>query len=183
MKSIKLSAALLLLLFSFFITACKQHQPNTPVSDEGIVSNIQSKINTIKALRDSDFKVTSRSGIVIISGNAKSEDDALNTIMIAAALRSVRDVDASYLTVNNIKLLQDNVIAAKVKGAFIRESLLANNSQNRIVMTIEVKNGVVTLSGNMDSQERIDNAISIAKSVPGVKDVQSKMTVSTLNNQ
>jgi hyperosmotically inducible protein len=63
------------------------------------------------------------------------------------------------------EFMNDAAITAKVKADILSDSLL-NVFQINVITT----NGVVTLSGGVDSQQSIDRAVEIAQ---GVKDVKS----------
>jgi hyperosmotically inducible periplasmic protein len=64
--------------------------------------------------------------------------------------------------------LDDSAITAKVKAEILSDPLL-KVSQISVVTT----NGAVRLSGTVDSQQSIDRAMEIARSVKGVKSVEN----------
>ncbi len=68
--------------------------------------------------------------------------------------------------------IDDSVITTKVKSA-----LLADASVKGMDPKVETHQGVVQLSGFVDSQAQLDRAVQIARGVQGVKDVENKMTV------
>lgn len=70
--------------------------------------------------------------------------------------------------------IDDSVITLKVKTAILNEPSL-KISQIKVI-TVD---GVVQLSGTVDSQQSIDKAIEVAKSQDDVKSVQSDLIVST----
>lgn len=75
------------------------------------------------------------------------------------------------------KYIDDSVITMKIKAAILNDPLLK-------VAQIEVTtvDGVVQLSGTVDSQQSIDRAVELAKSQDGVKSVQNDLIVNELNN-
>jgi len=73
--------------------------------------------------------------------------------------------------------MDDTAITAKVKTAFVKEKLFGKNEMSVSGIQVETKDGVVTLSGKVDTQTIADNAVRIAKSVDGVKDVTSMITI------
>jgi len=68
--------------------------------------------------------------------------------------------------------VDDGVITTKVKSA-----LLADDTVKGLDINVDTAQGVVSLSGTVDSQAQIDKATQLAKGVEGVKDVQNQLTV------
>jgi osmotically-inducible protein OsmY len=66
--------------------------------------------------------------------------------------------------------IDDTVITSKVKAAIFNESTLKSAEIN-----VETYKGVVQLSGFVNSQADIDTAVSVARSVKGVKSVTNDM--------
>jgi hyperosmotically inducible periplasmic protein len=70
--------------------------------------------------------------------------------------------------------IDDSTITTKVKSA-----LLADPDVKGLDIKVETNKGEVQLSGFVDSQTQIDRAISVARGVEGVKNVQNKMALKT----
>lgn len=68
--------------------------------------------------------------------------------------------------------IDDSVVTAKVKSA-----LLADASVRGLEIKVETRKGLVQLSGFVDSQARIDNAIAVTRRVEGVKEIENRMTL------
>jgi hyperosmotically inducible protein len=67
--------------------------------------------------------------------------------------------------------VNDQVLETRVKSALIdSDSVKARNIE------VEVRNGVVSLSGTVDSKSEASTAASVARNVEGVKSVDSKLT-------
>lgn len=66
--------------------------------------------------------------------------------------------------------MDDAAITARIKAEILRDPLL-NVSEIEVTTT----NGVVKLSGTVDSQESIDRAIEIARSLKDVKSVNNAL--------
>jgi hyperosmotically inducible protein len=64
--------------------------------------------------------------------------------------------------------LDDSAITAKVKAEILSEPLLKVSQ-----ISVTTTNGVVKLSGTVDSQQSIDRAMEIARSVKDVKSVEN----------
>jgi hyperosmotically inducible protein len=68
--------------------------------------------------------------------------------------------------------LDDGSITAKVKQVLLNESSLQFSK-----ITLFTEKGVVTLSGSVDSQTKIDKAVDLSASVEGVRSVKSKLVI------
>ena len=68
--------------------------------------------------------------------------------------------------------IDDSVVTARVKSA-----LLADQEVKSFDIKVETRKGQVQLSGFVDTQARIDNAIALVRKVEGVKDVVNGMSV------
>ena len=68
--------------------------------------------------------------------------------------------------------IDDSVVTARVKSA-----LLADNDTKSFDIKVETRKGQVQLSGFVDTQARIDNAIALTRKVEGVTSVENGMTL------
>ena len=68
--------------------------------------------------------------------------------------------------------MEDSAITAKIKAEILSDPLL-KVSQIDVITT----NGVVKLSGKVESQQSIDRAMEIARSVKGVKSVENSLVL------
>lgn len=68
--------------------------------------------------------------------------------------------------------IDDSEITAKVKAA-----ILAEPDLKTLQISVETVNGVVTLSGSVDSMSMSDRAKGLASAVAGVKDVDNRLAL------
>jgi osmotically-inducible protein OsmY len=68
--------------------------------------------------------------------------------------------------------VDDSVITAKVKAEIFKDDSLKSSEIN-----VETFKGVVQLSGFVNSQEDIDKAVKVARTVKGVTSVKNDMRV------
>jgi hyperosmotically inducible protein len=68
--------------------------------------------------------------------------------------------------------IDDSVVTARVKSA-----LLADKDIKSLEIKVETRKGQVQLSGFVDTQARIDNAIALTRNVEGVTSVDNGMTL------
>lgn len=147
------------------------------ISDSVITGKIKSKIAMDRSLSVFKIKVSTKKGVVALVGKVNSDTDAGALIQLTQATDGVNDINASNLDIKNSKQpFTDMVITAKIKGLFLREKLMGTDVA-AMNMHVETKNGIVYLSGNVDNQEEIHNAMKLAQSVKGVKKVESRLQV------
>ena len=72
--------------------------------------------------------------------------------------------------------LDDSAITAKIKADIISDSLLKASQIN-----VTTTNGVVNLSGIVDSKQSIDRALEIARANQNVKSVENSLAVKGIN--
>lgn len=68
--------------------------------------------------------------------------------------------------------IDDAAITAKVKTALVGEPGL-----KALQIDVDTANGVVTLSGAVDSPSSVDRATQVAQAVEGVKSVDNRLTI------
>ncbi|MBE0612670.1 MAG: BON domain-containing protein [Burkholderiales bacterium] len=73
--------------------------------------------------------------------------------------------------------IDDSVITARVKAA-----LLADGDSKGFEIKVETRKGQVQLSGYVDTQARIDNAVALTSKVEGVTDVENAMSLKVGNS-
>ncbi len=149
-------------------------------TDASITKEVQSKIAADSSLKGTAITVTTQDGVVDLAGKVDSETQASTATQIASSAASAKDVDDSNLTVKgSAHPITDAMITAKIKGKFIQQRLFGDQDVAAMSINVETNNGVVSLSGTADNQAQIDNAVTIAKEVRGVKEVKSTITVAT----
>ena len=148
-------------------------------SDAELLSTVKNKLAMESSLTGTTIVVTANNGIVTLTGDLNSNEQADTATQMAESIPGVKDVDTSKLTVNGTtQPASDNLITAKVKGKFLQQKLFGDKDIAAITITVETRDGVVTLGGTVDNQDQAKNAATMAKSVTGVKDVQSNIQVS-----
>lgn len=79
------------------------------------------------------------------------------------------DVDESE---NADGRIQDATITSAIKMKFAEDKLVSSSRIN-----VDTTNGSVTLNGKVSSQEKVDRAIQLGRSVEGVKLVRSNLSI------
>ena len=161
------------------------------IDDSAITAKVKAAIIDDPLLKATEIKVTTENGAVRLSGTLDSQEKINRAIEVAKNQENVKSVQ------NNLTLgvseqsaseqagqkldkagesigqyIDDSVITVKVKAAIINDPLL---KASEIKVTTE--NGTVWLSGTLDSQEKINRAIEVAKNQENVKSVQNNLTL------
>lgn len=114
-------------------------------------------------------------GSALISGSVLAEDTLLNKAASTVDSTGAK-IDSSMKKVDNY--MSDSAVTAKVKSALLEEKSLKSTD-----ISVETSNGVVTLSGFLNSQAEIETAVEIAGNVEGVKSVSDKLHVKDQKSQ
>ena len=153
------------------------------LSDSEITTEVKGKIFAQPGMSVLDIKVKTDNGVVALSGHVDSENQASDLVQLVQSIDGVKDVETSNLSVKASKHpLTDSYITAKVKGLFLKEKLFGDKDIASMSIKVETTKGIVYLSGTADTEKEIDNAISLAETVKGVKSVKSNVKVSTETN-
>lgn len=159
-------------------------QAQTPEDDAAITKTLKKMISESKTLSNLGVEVSTTKGVVMLTGTVDSDTQASSLVERAESIVGVSDVDTSKLIVKDSQHpLTDTYITAKIKGLFIREKLFGEKDIAAINTSVETKDGVVYLSGIVDNQQQINNAIEIIKKyIPEVKKVEYSVKKATTNN-
>ena len=173
MKTLRLLVAMTALLVVGILTGCSQTSTKSPdVSDNIRKSLDQAGLKSVSVSQDRD------KGVVTLSGKVTSENDKSQAESLAKSLAGGQVV-ADQIAVIPVGI--EN--AAKTVNADLDEgieknldaALIQNNMHDDV--KYEVKSAVVTLSGEVNSQAKRDQAERVAAGVPNVKQVVNDLQV------
>jgi len=75
------------------------------------------------------------------------------------------------------QVLSDTAITTKVKGTFVSEKVFGDKDISLLGVKVVTINGVVYLTGTVETETQAHNAIKIAQAIVGVKKVIFKFKV------
>jgi len=185
-KSLVLGASLASAL-SLLIAGCGNRQDETakaPASttagteldDTVVTTKVKSALLSDPDIKSFDLKVETRKGVVLLSGYVDNQAQVERALAATAGVAGVNSVENGIglkdgsRTAGNA--LDDGVITAKVKSA-----LLADPNVKSFDIAVVTRKGGVQLSGFVDSQAQIDQALAIAGKVDGVTNVGNEMSI------
>jgi hyperosmotically inducible periplasmic protein len=175
---LKFKTALLTLgLLLIAPTIASADDPARTRSDTEITARVKTALIQDDETKAHQINVETENGVVQLSGFVESEQ------MKAAAAAAARDVSGVRQVRNELMVRQgdrttgratdDTVIAAKVKSELATDSALATAGN----VNVEVRNGVVQLSGFVSSADQKREAEQIARQVAGVTEVRNSIAI------
>jgi len=173
MKTTKLFFSMLALLAAAILAACSTTAAKSPdVSDNIRKSLDQAGFKSVSVSQDRD------QGVVTLGGQVASENAKLNAESLAKSLAGAQVV-ADQIAVIPVGGERDAKAVNSDLDNGIEQNLDAALIQNKMHDTVkcEVKSGVVTLSGAVNSEDKRARAEKVASGVPNVQQVVNDLQV------
>ena len=173
MKTTKVSAALLLGCLFTLVLACSNTPPKAPEVTTTVRQALdQAGLNNVRVAQDRD------KGVVTLSGNVSSDNDRARAESVA------RSAAGTQVVANEIAVTPpgQESAARQVQGDLDKaidknlEARLIQLNLNREVR-YDVKNGVITLKGDVSSPEKRASVEKLASGLPNVKQVVNELEV------
>ncbi len=155
------------------------------VEDANITAKVKSQLLWNSNTDGLDIDVDTKNGVVTLSGQVASQAEADLAEQIARNTNDVQRVE-NNLKVNSEKKgvseiaalkasqakqqVSDSWITAKVKSA-----LLYNRGVDGTDIDVDTSDGTVTLRGHVDTSFEKEQAVSISRSIQGVKSVNDQL--------
>ncbi len=173
MKNLSCSVTMLALLCFGTLAGCSETPRKSPdVSDSIRKSLDQAGFKDVSVSQDRD------KGIVTLGGQVASENEKAQAESLAKSLAGAQVV-ADQIAVIPMGAEKEAKAVNSDLDAGIEKNLDAALIQNKMHGSVryEVKNGVVTLTGEVNSQSKRDRAERVATGVPNVKQVVNDLQV------
>ena len=131
-------------------------------------------------LNSFDINTDVKNGVVILTGKVESGVDKALAEELVASLEGVNSVDNQLTVIDNeptkdskmLMALTDSKIETVVKTKLLFESEVSGTATE-----VEVEEGVVTLSGQVDSDAEKQLAVAISKNTTDVKSVVDQLEI------
>jgi osmotically-inducible protein OsmY len=173
MKSLKLSVAMFTLVAVGILAGCSGTAAKSPdVSDNIRKSLDQAGFKDVSVSQDRD------KGVVTLGGSVTSEDDKSRAESLAKSLAGTQVV-AGQIAVIPVGVEKEGKAVNSDLDGGIERNLDAALIQNKMHDNVkyEVKSGVVTLTGEVNSQSKRELAEKVATGVPNVHQVVNDLQV------
>ncbi len=148
----------------------------TEIDDAVVTTKVKSALLADADIKSFDFKVETRKGAVQLSGFVDNQAQVERAIAATRLVEGVKSVENGITlkdgkaTVGNA--VDDGVITTKVKSA-----LLGDPSVKSFDIAVATRKGEVQLSGFIDSQAQMDQAVAVARGVEGVTAIANQMSL------
>lgn len=124
-------------------------------------------------LKNDNVKVQSKGGVVTLTGDVSEESHIKLVQDTVIGIPGVKNVENKLeVKGKSPAKFSDAWLVTKVKSTLLFHRSVSAGTE------VDVKNGIVTLSGRADSQSQKDLTTEYVKGLEGVKDVKNEMTVS-----
>src|ERR1017187_3531056 len=172
MKKLGLSVAMLTLLAVGILAGCSKTTASPDVADSIRKSLDQAGLKSVAVSQDRD------KGIVTLSGQVASENDKLQAETLAKSYAGTQVV-ADQIAVIPVGGEKDAKAVNSDLDKGIEKNLDAALIQNKMHDNVkyEVKNGVVTLTGEVNSEDKRTRAEKVGSGVPNVQQVVNDLQV------
>jgi hyperosmotically inducible protein len=173
MKRLRLSVTTVALLALGFLSGCSGTTAKSPDVTDSIRKSLdQAGFKDVSVSQDRD------KGIVTLGGQVPNESDKSQAESLAKSYAGSQVV-ANQIAVVPVGVEKEAKAINSDLDKGIEKNLDAALIQNRLHDNVKykVKNGVVTLSGEVNSKSKRDHAESVATQVPNVKQVVNDLQI------
>jgi osmotically-inducible protein OsmY len=151
------------------------------LADSWLTTKIQAQYFADDDIKARYINVSTRDGVVTLSGRVESPDAKEQALQIARNTDGVREVH-DRLGIGNLEQARDGSLAPEqMDSAWITTKIqakyFADPSVNGRDIDVTTTNGVVTLSGRVDSDQEKQQALAIARGTDGVAHIEDRLVV------
>ena len=151
-----------------------QQAPGEYVDDATLTGKVKSALIADPVAEAHQIEVETYRGVVQLSGFVDSQNERAAAVKVAEGVQGVKSVhDNLKIRTNDATVgeaLDDSVVTARVKTA-----LVANPVTKARQINVATADGIVQLSGFVDSPNEKSTATEIARTIPGVRLVQNEL--------
>ncbi|MDO3918299.1 molecular chaperone OsmY [Salmonella enterica] len=147
------------------------------MDDSAITAKVKAALVDHDNIKSTDISVETNQKVVTLSGFVESQAQAEAAVKMAKGVEGVTSVsDKLHVRDNKEGSVKgyagDTATTSEVKAKLLADDLVPSRK-----VKVETTDGVVQLSGTVETQEQSDRAESIAKAVDGVKSVKNDLKV------
>ncbi|EGK29899.1 putative phospholipid-binding domain protein [Shigella flexneri VA-6] len=145
------------------------------MDDSAITAKVKAALVDHDNIKGTDISVKTDQKVVTLSGFVESQAQAEEAVKVAKGVEGVTSV-SDKLHVRDAKegsvkdYAGDTATTSEIKAKLLADDIVPSRK-----VKVETTDGVVQLSGTVDSQAQSDRAESIAKAVDGVKSVKNDL--------
>ena len=145
------------------------------MDDSAITAKVKAALVDDKNIKSTDISVKTEGSVVTLSGFVESQTQAEQAVAVAKGVEGVTSVsDKMHVRDSKNGSIQGYAGDAATTSE-IKAKLLADDVVPSRKVKVETTDGVVQLSGTVDSPAQVERAEAIAKAVDGVKSVKNDL--------
>ena len=147
----------------------------TAVADTALTANVKTGLSREDSVSASDIQVTTNNGVVTLEGTVASEYAKSAAEAVARSIEGVDRVDNQLVTSMGTarvseagRIGSDTWITTKVKSLLVADSIGSG-----LAISVNTRDGIVTLEGDLDDEDTLEHVRTIAADVEGVRRVDT----------
>ena len=145
------------------------------MDDSTLTAKVKAALVDHESIKSTDISVKTDQKVVTLSGFVESQAQAEEAVKVAKGVEGVTSVsDKLHVRASKNTSVKgyagDTAITSEVKAKLLADDIVPSRK-----VKVETTDGVVQLSGTVDSQAQSDRAESIAKAIDGVKSVKNDL--------
>lgn len=145
------------------------------MDDSAITAKVKAALVDDKNIKSTDISVKTEGSVVTLSGFVESQTQAEQAVAVAKGVEGVTSVSDKLHVRDSKNGSMQGYAGDAATTSEIKAKLLADDVVPSRKVKVETTDGVVQLSGTVDSQAQIERAEAIAKAVDGVKSVKNDL--------
>ncbi|CAM7598286.1 molecular chaperone OsmY [Citrobacter sedlakii] len=145
------------------------------MDDSAITAKVKAALVDHENIKSTDISVKTDQKVVTLSGFVESQAQAEEAMKVAKGVEGVTSVSDKLHVRDSKESSVKGYAGDTATTSEIKAKLLADDIVPSRKVKVETTDGVVQLSGTVESQAQIDRAESIAKAVDGVKSVKNDL--------
>ncbi|ART79101.1 molecular chaperone OsmY [Oceanisphaera avium] len=153
------------------------HSTKETANDGIITTKVKAELVQADAIKSGDISVETENGVVTLSGFVESQEQIKHAVEVAGKVEGVASVNDKLNVKDNAdqslkEYADDAMITSAVKAKFLADDVVPGLS-----VSVETQDGVVQLTGDVESQEQVTQAENVAKGVDGVQSVKNDLVI------
>lgn len=172
----RITLAALATIAAFLLISCAQST---------LAERVEKSMENDPLIKEARIEASVNGNVVTLKGNVDSEAEKIRALQVARATEGVTEVvdmiavrnpggtgDAPHPDRTLGERIDDAGITASVKGRLLDDPMVKG-----LRIDVDTRDGVVYLTGSVNTAEERDRAIQLARGADHVRDVQANLTI------
>ena len=156
----------------------EQNLSNKEMNKTVSVSTIKGKFSSDKLLKGENIDVSVKNNNVHLKGKVKSDAHFERAVMLTNNVQGIRDIDTEELEViDSKKPLTDTLTTAHAKSKIFQLGIFNDEDPDVWSISVETNNGVIYLTGSVDSDATKNKILTSLSEIDNVKGVKADLKI------